>query len=54
MDQQIEQEFAKTFVQKFYRERNGFRLQPQNPLHFPIYTLELEILGKVIGVIKRF
>ena len=43
-----------TTVKKFYRERNGFRLQPQNPLHFPIYTLELEILGKVIGVIKRF
>ena len=43
-----------TTVKKFYRERNGFRLQPQNPLHFPIYTLELEMLGKVIGVIKRF
>ena len=43
-----------TTVKKFYRERNGFRLQPQNPLHFPIYTLKLEILGKVIGVIKRF
>ena len=43
-----------TTVKKFYRERKGFRLQPQNPLHFPIYTLELEILGKVIGVIKRF
>ncbi len=43
-----------TTVKKFYRERNGFRLQPQNPLHFPIYTLELEILGKVIGVIKKF
>lgn len=43
-----------TTVKKFYREKTGYRLQPQNPLHFPIYTLEVEILGKVIGVIKRF
>ncbi len=43
-----------TTVKKFYREKNGYRLQPQNPLHFPIFAREVEILGKVIGVIKRF
>ncbi len=43
-----------TTVKKFYREKNGYRLQPQNSLHFPIYVREVEILGKVIGVIKRF
>ena len=43
-----------TTVKKFYREKNGYRLQPQNQLYFPIYTHKVEILGKVIGVIKRF
>ena len=42
-----------TTVKKFYREKNGYRLQPQNQLYFPIYTHKVEILGKVIGVIKR-
>lgn len=43
-----------TTVKKFYKEQNGYRLQPQNPSHFPIYCKEVEILGKVLGVIKRF
>ena len=44
-----------TTVKKFYREKNGyFRLQPQNALHFPIYSQYVEILGKVIAVLKRF
>lgn len=43
-----------TTVKRFYREKQGFRLQPQNPLHFPIYCQKLDILGKVIAVIKRF
>lgn len=43
-----------TTVKKFYKEANCYRLQPQNPSHMPIFTNDVEILGKVIAVIKRF
>lgn len=43
-----------TTVKKFYREKNGYRLQPQNSSHFPIFVPSVEILGKVIAVIKLF
>lgn len=43
-----------TTVKKFFKEANCFRLQPQNTSHLPIYVNEVEILGKVIAVIKRF
>lgn len=43
-----------TTVKKFYRESNNIRLQPQNMTFVPIIVKDVEILGKVIGVIKRF
>lgn len=43
-----------TTVKKFYKEANCFRLQPQNMSHLPIIVNEVEILGKVIAVIKKF
>lgn len=39
-------------VKTFYRETNRIRLQPENPLYEPIYANNVEILGKVIGVIR--
>lgn len=39
-------------VKRFYREGMGFRLEPENDLMDPIYTDQLEVLGKVIGVIR--
>ncbi len=41
-------------VKRFYREKNGFRLQPENPDYEPIYCRELSILGKVISVLRYY
>lgn len=43
-----------TTIKKFYKENNCFRLQPQNMSFLPIIVDEVEILGKVIAVIKKF
>ena len=40
-------------VKRFYKENNYFRLQPENSFMSPIYTDHLEILGKVVGVIRN-
>lgn len=39
-------------VKTFYKEKDYFRLQPENPYLMPIITKELSILGKVIGVFR--
>ena len=41
-------------VKSFYKDGNCIRLQPQNPLYQPIITNDCNILGKVVGCIKRF
>lgn len=41
-------------VKDFYREENGFRLQPRNRDMRPIYTQELTILGKVIASVRYY
>lgn len=41
-------------VKTYYNDGTKVRLQPQNPLYTPIYTLDCKILGKVIGCIKKF
>lgn len=41
-------------VKRFYKENNGYRLQPENDTMSPIYTDHVEILGKVIGLIRKF
>lgn len=40
-------------VKRFYREVGCFRLQPENPTMRPIYTNHLQILGKVVGLIRN-
>lgn len=42
-------------LKRFYREKDGVRLEPANPALFPIYVRsgQFRILGKVIGV-QRF
>ena len=40
-------------VKRFYKENNFFRLQPENSFMDPIYTDHLDILGKVVGVIRN-
>ena len=41
-------------LKKFYKERNRVRLQPANAEYKPIYTRNAEILGVVIGVMRRY
>lgn len=40
-------------VKKFYKEKNRIRLQPENSLMEPIYTTDLQVLGKVIGLVRK-
>ncbi len=41
-------------VKRFYREKNGFRLQPENDDFSPIYCAELTILGRVVACIRNY
>jgi repressor LexA len=40
-------------VKTFYKEENQIRLQPANSNYSPIYSTEVQLLGKVVGVIRR-
>ena len=40
-------------LKRFYRERDRIRLQPANPEMEPIYATELQVQGKVVGVIRK-
>jgi repressor LexA len=39
-------------VKRFYRESNGYRLQPENPRMVPIRVPSVRICGKVTGLIR--
>ena len=39
-------------VKRFFKEDNVVRLQPENPFMAPVYTQNVSILGKVIGVFR--
>lgn len=41
-------------IKTFYKERNGFRLQPENDFMKPIYVQDLSILGKIIGLYRKY
>lgn len=41
-------------VKRFYKEAEHIRLQPENPNWQPIITTQVEVLGKVIGLVRRF
>jgi len=41
-------------VKTFYKEANTIRLQPENDTMAPIYTQEVIILGKVIGLYRTY
>lgn len=40
-------------VKRFFKEKNFFRLQPENQFYEPIIVNELSILGKVTGVLRK-
>ena len=41
-------------VKTFYKENGYFRLQPENDTMEPIILKEVTILGKVIGLYRKF
>ena len=41
-------------VKRFYQNRDKITLKPSNPTYQPIITRDMIILGKVIGIIRRF
>lgn len=43
-----------TTLKRFYRERGRYRLEPANSAMSPIYCDNLDILGVVVGVIRKF
>jgi repressor LexA len=40
-------------VKRFFKEKDRIRLQPENNLMDPIYSHNVSILGKVIGVYRK-
>lgn len=41
-------------VKRFYKENNGYRLQPENDSMEPIYAKKVTILGKVVGLHRTY
>lgn len=41
-------------VKRFYKEQHHVRLQPENEKYEPILTTEVQILGKVVGLVRKF
>lgn len=41
-------------VKRYFKENNYFRLQPENDAMEPILVSELTILGKVVGLFRRY
>ncbi len=41
-------------VKRFFKEKNAVRLQPENPTMEPIVAKNVEVVGKVIGLFRRF
>lgn len=42
-----------TTVKRIFKEDGRIRLQPENRLLSPIYTKDLQVLGKVVGVLRK-
>lgn len=41
-------------VKRFYKENGGYRLQPENDSMEPIYAQNVEILGRVVSLIREY
>ena len=41
-------------VKRFFKEQNQIRLQPENDTMKPIYAVDVDVLGKVVGLIRNF
>lgn len=45
---------AETTLKRFFRERGRYRLEPANDSMQPIYSDNVQILGVLVGVIRKF
>ncbi|WP_027364467.1 transcriptional repressor LexA [Desulfotruncus alcoholivorax] len=41
-------------VKRFFQEKDHILLQPENSLYAPITAREVEILGKVVGLVRKY
>jgi len=41
-------------LKRFYKERGRFRLEPANSAMRPIYASDVEIIGVLVGVIRKY
>jgi len=41
-------------VKRFFKEKDHYRLQPENPDMEPIIVHDVSIIGKVIGLLRRY
>lgn len=41
-------------VKRFYKEESHIRLQPENSTMKPIYCFSVDILGKVVGLVRHY
>ena len=41
-------------IKRYYKENNHYRLQPENDAFEPIIVDNVQILGKVIGLVRKF
>lgn len=41
-------------VKRFYKEDSYIRLQPENQLMEPIITTDVSVLGKVVGLLRKY
>lgn len=46
-------EGSEATVKRFFKERDHIRLQPENETLDPILSKDVEVLGKVVGVMRR-
>ncbi len=40
-------------VKRFYRDKNFVKLVPENPKYAPIISQNIQIIGKIVGVIRK-
>ena len=41
-------------IKTFYKEKDCIRLQPENPLYQPIISPDIQVLGVVVGLVRKF
>ncbi|MFO0949995.1 MAG: transcriptional repressor LexA [Isosphaeraceae bacterium] len=50
----VRDEEGEATLKRFYREKNRFRLEPANKTMKPIYRDRVEILGVLVGVVRKY